>query len=93
MQRSEEVRRHAWLERRAVHRRKKALVTELKCQPCADCGQSFDPVCMDFHHIDPETKVGTIHVIMVNNTEQKLMEEIDKCVVLCACCHRLRHKG
>jgi uncharacterized OB-fold protein len=28
--------------------------------PCADCGQRFPPVVMDFDHRDGETKSGTI---------------------------------
>jgi len=32
-------------------------LTEYKTgKPCADCGNTYDPICMDFHHKDPKLK-------------------------------------
>ncbi|AAX44527.1 hypothetical protein PSSM2_149 [Prochlorococcus phage P-SSM2] len=64
-------------------------------KPCADCGGIFDPVCMDYHHIDPSTKYhpgGVGGVIKSGYSMKRIQEEIDKCVCLCANCHRIRHK-
>lgn len=58
---------------------------------CADCGytnKSSTP--FDFHHVDPLGKERTVSQ-MYRYSWDKIKEEVDKCVLLCACCHRLRH--
>ena len=58
---------------------------------CADCGQSH-PATLDFHHIDPTEKDFVVSQILHETTSlRRLQEEIAKCVVLCANCHRIRH--
>ena len=72
----------------------KALwVAEKKSEPCTDCGNTYDPVCMDYHHLDETDKKWSI-AFMVNGdwSKKRIQEEIDKCVLLCSNCHRLRHK-
>lgn len=57
--------------------------------PCADCGET-NPVVLEFHHTDPNTKSGTIsQMIRVTKNWQCIQEEINKCIVLCANCHRI----
>ncbi len=56
---------------------------------CCICGEK-DPCCLDFHHIqDKEFEVskGT------DVSKERLEKEIQKCVVLCANCHRKIHAG
>ena len=70
----------------------KALIRELKDVPCSDCGQRFDPVCMDFHHErDKEALISRL--VSRGRTTEAILREVAKCVVLCANCHRLRHKS
>jgi len=45
---------------------------------------------LDFHHIDKETKEFTIGTIK-KGSKEKILKEIDKCVCLCANCHREFH--
>ena len=46
---------------------------------------------LDFHHINPEEKDNTIaHMIKFSSIE-KLIEEVNKCKLLCANCHREFH--
>ena len=74
--------------------RKAEWLKEQKSQPCHDCGNTFDPVCMDYHHLDPSTKKYTIPSLVNNDQSLKSIQaEMDKCVLICACCHRLRHKS
>jgi hypothetical protein len=49
---------------------------------------------MDFDHLDPETKVADIPIMLGRNaSEEKLLAEIEKTEVVCANCHRGReHK-
>jgi hypothetical protein len=70
-------------------KRLRGLVDELKSVPCADCGRSFPPIAMDFHH--RQKKLENIARMIADNGLRRLMEEINKCVVLCAVCHRIRH--
>ena len=62
--------------------------------PCADCG-FFHPAAMDWHHIDPSTKLhGGVSALSRRGYSLELIsEEIDKCVCLCSNCHRIRHYG
>lgn len=64
---------------------------ELKSRPCMDCGQTFDPVCMDFDHRPDEVKLGSI--VKFRYDEAGFLAEIAKCDLICACCHRLRTKN
>ncbi len=58
---------------------------------CIRCGVD-DPACLDFHHVeagDKEMDVGTM--ITYGYGKDGLRDEIQKCEVLCANCHRTEH--
>ena len=61
---------------------------------CLHCGFNFDgkPECCDFHHKDPSTKRHNV-AQMLNHNCKRIKEEIDKCIAICANCHRILHKG
>lgn len=61
-----------------------------KAQGCSVCGES-DPVCLDFHHLDPKTKSFNIGVQLGSYSLKRVKLEILKCEVLCANCHRKLH--
>lgn len=58
---------------------------------CLICNES-DSCCIDFHHVDPTTKSSTIASLKHSSLET-LKSEMDKCVPLCANCHRKLHAG
>jgi hypothetical protein len=61
--------------------------------PCIICGERI-PICLDFHHIDGDTKdMGNKHSMNGFSTFKRLKEEIAKCVMLCANDHRKVHVG
>lgn len=62
---------------------------QLKARPCADCGREFHPVCMDFHHLDPAQKSFNIGMAL-GKPQVAVLQEVAKCVIICANCHRLR---
>lgn len=68
----------------------KAEVNELKRCPCMDCGGTFNPWQMDFDHRPDEIKVAEIPKLILRSNRQLLMDEIAKCDVVCANCHRDR---
>ena len=74
------------------YQEKKNEIQELKSQySCAKCGDKRGYV-LDFHHINPSEKENTIARMTSNNYELiKVYDEIKKCVVLCANCHREFH--
>lgn len=69
-------------------------LTEYKTgKPCADCGNTYDPICMDFHHKDPKLKKDEVRMLLRDGYSMAVVQaEIDKCVLICSNCHRLRHK-
>jgi hypothetical protein len=78
------------------NRRMKALFewlhdykSKLKCEKC---GYDEHPAALDFHHRDGDDKTNNISQLMSNTkSKEKTLEEIDKCMVLCAICHRILH--
>lgn len=76
------------------HRRVAALahVEQRKAAPCADCGQTFHPKAMHFHHRDPAEKTAAVsQLISRGASTTELDAEIAKCELLCANCHAIRH--
>ena len=73
------------------HRRSnRDLVYEyLSAHPCVDCGQ-IDPVVLDFDHVDPKTKLWPVGKMLSRQATPAIEREIEKCVVRCANCHRMR---
>ena len=67
--------------------RVRAYVDSLKVSPCVDCNRSFPPVCMDFDHRPGEEKVRDVSKC---KTVAQAADEISKCDLVCANCHRLR---
>lgn len=56
--------------------------------PCADCGKHYSYWVMDFDHVRGEK---TINLSKLQNCSiNRIKEEIAKCDVVCACCHRIR---
>lgn len=65
--------------------------TEFKASlSCTKCGESH-PAALDFHHIVRSKTNKKVFKLVHNHNWTDLMLEIDKCVVLCANCHRKHH--
>lgn len=57
--------------------------------PCFVC-KEHDVDCLEFHHLNPNEKEYNVSELLTYSwTKVKL--EIEKCVVLCANCHRKEH--
>jgi hypothetical protein len=59
-------------------------------KPCLDCGLIFPVYCMDFDHRDSLLKLKNISNLKNCGNWKKLFEEIEKCDLVCAICHRIR---
>jgi len=72
----------------------KVFVENYKLQHPCQCGEG-DPCCLDFHHIDGESKEMAVSEMVANRYSlNKVKAEVEKCVVLCRNCHaKLHHHG
>jgi hypothetical protein len=61
---------------------------------CIDCGRvaSIETFpAFDIHHTQPEKKTIMASTMIRQVWKSEFEEELKTCVLLCACCHRLRH--
>ena len=61
----------------------------LSCSICNTEDSEFG--FFDFHHKDPSTKINSISYFMGHKNTKKLLDEIDKCEIVCPNCHRKHH--
>lgn len=57
---------------------------------CSICGESRLWV-LDFHHVNPDEKEDSISNLVHTGNIDKIKKEMEKCIVLCANCHRDLH--
>jgi 5-methylcytosine-specific restriction endonuclease McrA len=71
--------------------RKRKLI-EIAGGECCDCGYKKNISALEFHHTNPENKSFGIDLRKCSNLQwDKLVEEVEKCILICANCHRERH--
>lgn len=64
------------------------MKASLKCSKCDE----NHPATLEFHHIDPSKKDFAISKMRnAYRSKEKALEEISKCIVLCANCHKKLH--
>jgi len=69
--------------RNAIRKQVQDLKASKGCSRC----QESDPRCLDFHHLDGKTfNIGD--GIRLGRGLKSLTEEMGKCIILCANCHR-----
>jgi ribosomal protein S27AE len=68
----------------------KQKAIDYKRNICEDCGNSFPYPAMHFHHTDVHTKEVTWTKLRLRSWD-KIILELDKCILLCANCHAIRH--
>ena len=71
--------------------RLKANAVSYKGSACNHCGWSFEVLeVFEFHHPDPSEK--DFHISNKSTCSwKKVKKELDKCIMLCANCHRIEH--
>ncbi len=78
-----------------VYERKAAIyeyIQDIKSQLCCtDCGERH-PATLQFHHLNSEDKMFNIgDAVRDGISLDRIKQEIEKCIVLCANCHAIRH--
>lgn len=66
---------------------RRSLVTAAKERPCTDCYGVFHPFVMDLDHVRGSK---SFNCSKVSHSIDRVLEEIAKCDVVCANCHRIR---
>jgi len=61
----------------------------LKNLPCKDCGVSYPHYVMEFDHLHNK-KFQISNAAKGNYSKKKVLNEIKKCELVCANCHRVR---
>ena len=68
---------------------KKITAIEYKGGKCIKCGLIDHPVVYDFHHPNDDKDMDWSS--LRNKKWETIVKEIDKCVLICAPCHRKEH--
>ena len=63
------------------------VLAYLETNPCVDCGCG-DPVVLEFDHL--RDKLRGVGALMQDGRFELLLDELDKCEVVCVNCHRRR---
>jgi len=67
------------------------ILNELKINGCAICGYNKNPCALDFHHVNPKDKKMQVGAGNIDNSNKRIADELNKCILLCANCHRVIH--
>ncbi len=78
--------------RREKEERWEPLLARAKALGCTLCPEDT-PVCLVFHHVNPKRKRFMVASYRSRALRGPIVEEMLKCVVLCANCHRRVHNG
>lgn len=82
--------RHSASQKRLRRDKARRVYEYLKQHPCVDCGEA-DPVVLEFDHKGDAIKLESVTQMIVSNASwENIFEEIRKCDVRCANCHRRR---
>ena len=80
--------------KKLYHRKRKVDLIDYKRSKCFDCGVEYNgknASIFHFHHLrDKKFAIGNR---VTAKAWQVILEEADKCVMLCANCHEMRHSG
>ena len=79
---------------RAVHARRKKvrkMAVEYKGGKCEVCGYDRCIEALEFHHNDLSSKEFGISAKGYTRSWNNVMKELDKCMLICANCHRELH--
>jgi hypothetical protein len=66
------------------------LLRAMRERPCADCARAFPWFVMEFDHREPSAKAATVTRTAGRVSMARLLEEVAKCDIVCANCHRER---
>lgn len=82
--------RAEYMKKRVAQKRRdtKLKAVEYKGGKCEICGYDRCVWALDFHHINPEDKYFAIGSRGYARSWESVRKELDKCILVCANCHR-----
>jgi hypothetical protein len=90
----------AWYERnkdltyertKSSREKRKEIIRKIKeSSPCADCDMSYPYYIMHFDHLDYKIKIDKISNLIQTKKMKVVLEEIEKCELVCSNCHSIR---
>jgi len=92
---------HSELEKNGDERtilNKQIILEYKKLDGCEMCGYNKHPRALEFHHNNEDEKLFMISKIRkrfhnINDLSKSITDELDKCQILCANCHRMQHSN
>lgn len=79
--------KHRQTQKTRYRRNQNYVYSFLGQQKCEICGED-DPIVLEFDHINPQEKIADVSTLIYSHSLKIIQEEISKCRVLCANCHR-----
>jgi hypothetical protein len=70
---------------------RKQIIRDIKeSSPCVDCKIPYPYYVMHFDHLDSAEKLNTISILLNIASIKSVLNEIEKCDLVCANCHSIR---
>jgi len=73
------------------YKKNEETMCNLKINGCAICGYNKCDRALEFHHTNQKDKKFNLSAGHINYANKTVAEELDKCILLCANCHREIH--
>ncbi len=85
--------KNAWENKKKAREKAREFIWDyLLTHPCIDCGES-NPVVLEFDHVRGNKRMEVANMVRQGYAISTIQKEMDKCVVRCANCHRIKtHK-
>jgi len=75
-----------------VNKMKEFVLADKLSKGCAKCDEK-EPCCLDYHHTGDDKEVAIATALNQGWGKVRMQKEIDKCILVCANCHRKIHAG
>ncbi len=85
-------RKSNYIRTKTFRKRTKEKAVEYKGGKCVICEYNKCVSALEFHHLDPSKKDFTLSKNMCTAWD-KIKDELDKCILVCANCHREIHEN
>ena len=69
------------------------ILDNLKINGCSNCGYSKDIKKLVFHHVNPEDKEFNLCIQNMAYNDNRIVDELNKCILLCMSCHSRLHNN
>jgi len=90
LNRESNIKRSAINKAIALEKMRSFILEYLLGHPCVDCGNE-DPIVLEFDHVRGTKHLAVSEMVRMGYGENAITEEILKCEIRCANCHKKRH--